>query len=109
MGSGSLLLTTKKFLLSFRRWEKKKVSKAPAWAWPLLKKSLTAKIKRFAWNQLQVKDPFSPLPGQKINSMKPIHLLLVEDDPLDIIDIGRSLEKAGILYRLTIKKNGEDA
>lgn len=37
-----------------------------------------------------------------------IHILLVEDDELDIIDIGRSLDKLGILYQLHVARNGEE-
>lgn len=40
---------------------------------------------------------------------KVIHLLLVEDDELDIIDINRTLGKSGILYKLTTANNGEEA
>jgi CheY-like chemotaxis protein len=41
--------------------------------------------------------------------MKPIDILLVEDDQLDIIDVRRSLDKINILYRLNTAKNGEEA
>ncbi|MEI6947366.1 response regulator [Paraflavisolibacter sp. H34] len=41
--------------------------------------------------------------------MKVIHILLLEDDSLDIIDIQRTLDKMNILYRLTIAKNGVEA
>lgn len=40
---------------------------------------------------------------------KLVHILLVEDDELDVIDIKRSLEKLGILYQLHVAKNGEEA
>ncbi|MGN6617338.1 MAG: response regulator [Ilyomonas sp.] len=40
---------------------------------------------------------------------KVIHLLLVEDDELDVIDINRTLGKSGILYKLTTANNGEEA
>lgn len=38
-----------------------------------------------------------------------INILLVEDDTLDQIEVKRTLDKRGILYRLTIAKNGEEA
>ena len=41
--------------------------------------------------------------------MKPIDILLVEDDQLDIIDVRRSLDKLNILYRLSTARNGEEA
>lgn len=41
--------------------------------------------------------------------MKPISILLVEDDPLDVIDITRSLDKLNIIYQLHKAKNGEEA
>lgn len=41
--------------------------------------------------------------------MKPIHILLVEDDELDVIEITRSLDKLNLLYQLTHARNGEDA
>ncbi|RPD48223.1 response regulator [Paracnuella aquatica] len=40
--------------------------------------------------------------------MKVVHILLLEDDSLDIIDIQRTLDKMNILYRLQVAKNGED-
>ncbi|MEP7111133.1 MAG: response regulator [Ferruginibacter sp.] len=41
--------------------------------------------------------------------MKPIDILLVEDDVLDVVDINRSLDKLNILYRLKNARNGEEA
>src|SRR5690349_14786740 len=38
-----------------------------------------------------------------------VKILLVEDDTLDQIDVRRALDKKGILYRLKIAKNGEEA
>ena len=40
---------------------------------------------------------------------KVIHILLVEDDELDIIDINRTLGKSGIMYKLQVANNGEEA
>ena len=41
--------------------------------------------------------------------MNLIHILLVEDDQLDVIDIKRSLEKLNITYSLHVAANGEEA
>ncbi len=41
--------------------------------------------------------------------MKPINILLVEDDLVDIMDIKRSLDKLNILYHLETARNGEEA
>jgi len=41
--------------------------------------------------------------------MKPINILLVEDDHLDVIDITRSLVKINMLFNLSVAKNGEEA
>lgn len=41
--------------------------------------------------------------------MKPIKILLVEDDELDVLDIKRSLEKLSIVFQLETAKNGEEA
>ena len=38
-----------------------------------------------------------------------INILLIEDDNLDQMEVQRTLEKKGILHRLKIAKNGEDA
>lgn len=38
-----------------------------------------------------------------------INILLVEDDNLDQMEVRRTLDRKGILYRLKIAKNGEDA
>jgi CheY-like chemotaxis protein len=38
-----------------------------------------------------------------------IHILLIENDTLDQIDVKRTLEKRNILHRLTILNNGEEA
>ncbi len=40
---------------------------------------------------------------------KVIKVLLVEDDPLDQIQVQRALDKKGILYKLQITGNGEEA
>ena len=37
-----------------------------------------------------------------------VHILLVEDDDLDVIDIGRSLDKLGLIYQLHVGRNGEE-
>lgn len=41
--------------------------------------------------------------------MKPIHILLVEDDEVDVMDICRSLEKANIFHTMSVARNGEEA
>lgn len=41
--------------------------------------------------------------------MNLIHILLVEDDQLDVIDIKRSLDKLSITYSLHVAANGEEA
>ncbi|HVV07180.1 MAG TPA: response regulator [Puia sp.] len=41
--------------------------------------------------------------------MRPINILLVEDDPLDVIDISRQLDKQHIIYQLQTGHNGEEA
>ena len=38
-----------------------------------------------------------------------VNILIVEDDPLDVINIQRSLDKMGIFYQLHTAKNGEEA
>jgi CheY-like chemotaxis protein len=38
-----------------------------------------------------------------------INILLVEDDQLDQMEVERTLSRKGILHRLKIAKNGEDA
>lgn len=38
-----------------------------------------------------------------------VNILMVEDDPLDVINIQRSLDKMGIFYQLHTAKNGEEA
>jgi CheY-like chemotaxis protein len=40
---------------------------------------------------------------------KVINILLVEDDNLDAMDLKRSLDRMGILYRMKIARNGEEA
>lgn len=37
------------------------------------------------------------------------NILLVEDDQLDVMDMKRTLSKAGILYQLHVAANGEEA
>lgn len=39
---------------------------------------------------------------------KVINMLLVEDDNLDVIDLKRTLDKAGIIYKMKVAKNGEE-
>lgn len=38
----------------------------------------------------------------------PVNILLIEDDPLDQIEVQRILKKRGILFRIKIAKNGEE-
>jgi CheY-like chemotaxis protein len=38
-----------------------------------------------------------------------VKILLVEDDDLDRIEVKRTLERKGILYRLKVARNGEEA
>lgn len=38
-----------------------------------------------------------------------VHILLIEDDTLDQMDVKRTLDRRNILYRLTIATNGEEA
>lgn len=38
-----------------------------------------------------------------------IHILLIEDDMLDQMDVKRALQKREVLHRLTIATNGEEA
>ncbi|HTF17595.1 MAG TPA: response regulator [Chryseolinea sp.] len=40
---------------------------------------------------------------------KVIKLLVAEDDNLDVIDLQRTLDRMGILYRMKVAKNGEEA
>jgi CheY-like chemotaxis protein len=37
-----------------------------------------------------------------------INLLLVEDDNVDVIDLKRTLDRMGILYRMKVARNGEE-
>jgi CheY-like chemotaxis protein len=37
-----------------------------------------------------------------------VHILLIEDDPLDQQEVRRTLDKRGIFYRLTVLNNGEE-
>ncbi len=39
---------------------------------------------------------------------KVINILLVEDDSLDAMDLQRTLDRMGIIYRMKIAKNGEE-
>lgn len=41
--------------------------------------------------------------------MKVVHILLVDDDELDAMDIRRNLDKTPIIYQLHIARNGEEA
>jgi len=41
--------------------------------------------------------------------MKPINILLVEDDQLDVMEIRRTLDKANIIYQMMTARNGEEA
>ncbi|HEX6333392.1 MAG TPA: response regulator [Flavisolibacter sp.] len=38
-----------------------------------------------------------------------ISILMVEDDPLDVMDIKRTLDKQSILYKMHVAHNGEEA
>jgi CheY-like chemotaxis protein len=38
-----------------------------------------------------------------------IHILLIEDDTLDQVDVKRTLDRRNILHRLTVLSNGEEA
>jgi CheY-like chemotaxis protein len=38
-----------------------------------------------------------------------INILLVEDDTLDVMDARRTLDKMGVLYKMHVAKNGEEA
>lgn len=40
---------------------------------------------------------------------KVIHVLLIEDDPLDQIQVRRALDKKGLLYKMHLAGNGEEA
>lgn len=40
---------------------------------------------------------------------KVINMLLVEDDNLDAIDLQRTLDRQGILYKMKVARNGEEA
>ena len=40
---------------------------------------------------------------------KVINVLLIEDDPLDQIQVRRALDKKGLLYKLDLAGNGEEA
>jgi len=39
---------------------------------------------------------------------KVINLLLVEDDNVDVIELRRTLDRMGILYRMKVARNGEE-
>lgn len=38
-----------------------------------------------------------------------INILLVEDDIVDVMDAKRTLDRMGVLYKLEVSKNGEEA
>ena len=40
---------------------------------------------------------------------KVINVLLIEDDPLDQMQVRRALDKKGVLYKLDLAENGEQA
>jgi CheY-like chemotaxis protein len=40
---------------------------------------------------------------------KVINILLVEDDSLDVMDVKRTMDKMGILHKMQVAKNGEEA
>ncbi len=40
---------------------------------------------------------------------KVIHVLLIEDDPLDQIQVRRALDKKGLLYKMDLAENGKEA
>lgn len=44
-----------------------------------------------------------------MDKVKVINLLLVEDDTLDVMDAKRTLDRMGILYKMHVAKNGEEA
>jgi CheY-like chemotaxis protein len=44
-----------------------------------------------------------------MNMQRVINILLIEDDVLDQMEVKRTLDKKGILHRLKIVTNGEDA
>lgn len=41
--------------------------------------------------------------------MRPINILLIEDDQLDIMDVKRSLNRMNVIFHLEIANNGEEA
>jgi CheY-like chemotaxis protein len=40
---------------------------------------------------------------------KVINILLIEDDTVDVMDARRTLDKMGVLYKMQVSKNGEEA
>jgi CheY-like chemotaxis protein len=40
---------------------------------------------------------------------KVINILMIEDDTLDVMDAQRTLNKMGLLYKMVVRKNGEEA
>ncbi|MEO5601674.1 MAG: response regulator [Cyclobacteriaceae bacterium] len=44
-----------------------------------------------------------------MDNINVINILLVEDDTLDVIDARRTLDRMGVLYKMQVAKNGEDA
>src|SRR5262245_25948594 len=40
---------------------------------------------------------------------KVINILMIEDDTLDVMDVQRTLDRAGMLYIMQVIRNGEDA
>ena len=44
-----------------------------------------------------------------MDNVNVINILLVEDDTLDVMDARRTLDRMGILYKIQVAKNGEEA
>lgn len=40
---------------------------------------------------------------------KVINILMIEDDSLDVMDAKRTLDKMGVLYKMEVAQNGEEA
>jgi CheY-like chemotaxis protein len=44
-----------------------------------------------------------------MDNVNVINILLVEDDTLDVMDARRTLDRMGVLYKMQVSKNGEEA
>lgn len=44
-----------------------------------------------------------------MDNVNVIKILLVEDDTLDVMDARRTLDRMGVLYKMQVSKNGEEA